>query len=399
MKPSNLYLSILFMLLTFVLNASACNHAPSTLRTGADRMELVVPALKGKKVALIVNQTSIVGDKQTHLLDTLLSSGITITKVFAPEHGFRGDADAGEKVQDGRDKKTGLPIISLYGKNRKPSAEMLADVDIIVFDIQDVGARFYTYISTMLNAMESCAANNKEFLVLDRPNPNDTIDGPMLEPAFKSFVGAMPIPLLHGMTVGELAQMIAGEGWATPNGEKLKLQVIPMTGWQHQQPYSLPVRPSPNLPNDLSIRLYPSLCLFEATHVSVGRGTHFPFQVIGYPDKRFGLFTFTPVALPGSDKNPLQKDKKCYGLDLRNDTTTKGFDLKYILDFYQKAPDKTKFITSTSFFDRLAGTDKLCKQILAGKSESEIRASWQPGLEKFRAKRAKYVLYPEPVNP
>lgn len=398
MKPTNLYLLITFMLSAFALSASPNSSADVSVRTGADRMEMVIPALKGKKVALIVNQTSIVGDNRTHLLDTLLSRGITVTKVFAPEHGFRGDADAGEKIQDGRDPKTGLPIVSLYGKNRKPSAEMLADVDVVVFDIQDVGARFYTYISTMLNAMESCAENGKEIVVLDRPNPNDYVDGPMLEPAYTSFVGAMPIPLLHGMTVGELARMIAGEGWATPKGEKLNLQVIPMTGWSHGQPYSLPVRPSPNLPNDQAIRLYASLCLFEATEVSVGRGTHFPFQVIGYPDKNFGTFTFTPVALPGSDKNPLQKDKKCYGIDLRNDTTTKGFDLKYVLEFYQKAPDKTKYITRPSFFDKLAGTDKLRKQILAGKNESEIRASWQPELAKFRAKRAKYVLYPEPVN-
>ena len=383
-------------LITLFVTLSLCAQ---TLRTGAERMELLIPALKGKKVALIVNQTSVTGTAHTHLLDTLLSQGITITKVFAPEHGFRGEADAGEKIADGRDPKTGLPIISLYGKNKKPSAEQLKEVDIVVFDIQDVGARFYTYISTMLYAMQSCAENNKQIIVLDRPNPNDFVDGPVLEPAFKSFVGILPIPLLHGMTVGELARMIEGEGWAIRNGKNARLQVIPMQGWQHGQPYSLPVRPSPNLPNDRAIRLYASLCLFEATEVSVGRGTRFPFQVIGFPDKRFGDFTFTPVALPGSDKNPLQKDKKCYGLDLRNDTATKGFDLRYLLGFYEKSADKAQFISRPSFFDKLAGTDRLRKQIMNGASEKEIRASWQPGLDAFRKKRAKYLLYPDTVNP
>lgn len=398
MKPYNFYLFIVGLLATFTFNAPVKAVSNRPLRTGAERMEVVLPLLKDKKVALIVNQTSIVGKEDTHLLDTLLSSGIEVTKVFAPEHGFRGEADAGEKVVDGRDPKTGLPIVSLYGKNKKPSAEMLANIDVVVFDIQDVGARFYTYISTMLYAMQGCAENGKQIIVLDRPNPNDFVDGPMLEPAFKSFVGIMPIPLLHGMTVGELAQMIVGEGWANANNTPPSLQVVAMEGWQHGQPYSLPVRPSPNLPNDRAIQLYASLCLFEATEVSVGRGTVYPFQVIGYPDSAFGNFTFTPVALPGSDKNPLQKDRKCYGLDLRNDTTTHGFDLSYFLQFYRKSADKTKFISRASFFDKLAGTDQLRKQILKGTSEEEIRASWQPQLELFGKKRTKYLLYPESAN-
>ncbi|MEG1586989.1 MAG: DUF1343 domain-containing protein, partial [Bacteroidales bacterium] len=304
-----------------------------------------------------------------------------------------GEADAGETVKDGRDTKSGLPIISLYGKNKKPAAGQLQDIDLLIFDIQDVGARFYTYISTMLYAMESCAEHNKRIIVLDRPNPNDYVDGPMLKPGFESFVGAMPIPLLHGLTVGELARMIVGEGWVKTNGKDNFLQVIPMAGWRHGQPYSLPVKPSPNLPNDQAIRLYPSLCLFEATQVSIGRGTHFPFQVIGYPDSRFGAFSFTPAALPGSDKNPLQKDKQCFGIDLRNDTVTKGFDLNYFMRFYQKSANKDQFISRASFFDKLAGTDALRKQILTGASEKEIRNSWQPELQAYKLTRQKYLLY------
>jgi Uncharacterized protein conserved in bacteria len=264
---------------------------------------------------------------------------------------------------------------------------------MMVFDIQDVGARFYTYISTLLHVMEACAENGKPLVVLDRPNPNDYVDGPMLEPNFRSFVGAMPIPLLHGMTIGELAQMINGEDWMQTSGKKCRLEIIPVEGWIHGQPYSLPVKPSPNLPNDTAIRLYPSLCLFEATNISVGRGTYFPFQIIRYPDSRFGEFTFIPKPLPGFDKNPLQKGKRCYGIDLRNDSTTRGFSLKYFLSFYNKSTNKQAFISRSSFFDKLAGTDKLRKQILRGDSEEMIRASWQKDLSIFRHKRAPYLLY------
>lgn len=365
----------------------------ASIRTGADKTELLIPLLKGKKVGLIVNQTSVVGQNQVHLLDTLIASGIDVRRVFAPEHGFRGNADAGETVRDGKDIKSGLPIVSLYGKNKKPSAQQLADLDVVVFDIQDVGARFYTYISTMLYAMESCAENNKRMIVLDRPNPNDFIDGPVLVESQKSFVGAMPIPLLHGMTVGELARMINGENWTGKGKDACELEVIPMSGWKHGQHYSLPVKPSPNLPNDQAIRLYPSLCLFEGTEVSVGRGTYEPFQVIGYPDPAFGSFTFTPRSLPGFDKNPLQKDKTCYGVDLREESFTGGFTLRYFLEFYNKSKNKESFISRKSFFDLLAGDPALRRQITEGKTEAEIRATWQPKLDAFKKKRQSYLLY------
>ena len=439
MKPSRIaLLASIFCLTTSCQGASGrpiAGNAPAAdtltatkpaLLTGAEHLEQLLPLLKGKRVGLIVNQTSIVGSAHTHLLDTLIARGVDVRSVFAPEHGFRGDADAGEKVADGRDRRTGLPITSLYGRTRKPTPEMLAGLDVLVFDIQDVGARFYTYISTMLYAMEAAAEQGKAFVVLDRPNPNDTVDGPMLDPAQRSFVGAMPIPLLHGMTVGELARMIVGEGWiASAKGAPVtvvadvaptvdsgfsptadsdvlptadsgfSLTVVALTGWHHGEPYSLPVKPSPNLPNDLAIRLYPSLCLFEATKVSVGRGTAMPFQVVGYPDARYGSFTFTPTALPGSDKNPLQKDRLCYGLDLRSDTTTRGFDLTIFEAFLRKTPDGTALITSPSFFDRLAGTSLLRQQLLRGDSLEAIRQSWQPALDAFRAKRAKYLIYEE----
>ena len=326
------------------------------------------------------------------LLDTLLSRGVKVKKVFAPGHGFRGDADAGETVKDGKDVKTGLPLISLYGKNKKPSKDQLADVDVVIFDIQDVGARFYTYISTMLYAMESSAENGKDFIVLDRPNPNDYVEGPILEENCKSFVGTMPIPVLHGLTVAELAQMIKGEKWI--KGE-LNLNLITMDNWQHGQPYSLPIKPSPNLPNDLSIRLYPSLCLFEGTEVSIGRGTYFPFQVIGYPDASFGDFTFTPKSLPGFDKNTLQKDKLCYGVDLREDTLTTGFSLNYFINFYNKSKDKSKFISRKRFFDLLAGTESLRKQIETGKTKEEIVESWTDNLNNYKEMRKQYLIYPE----
>ncbi|MGL4293678.1 MAG: exo-beta-N-acetylmuramidase NamZ family protein [Bacteroidales bacterium] len=394
-RPIRFYIRLLFIISCIFLTTQHLSATSPHPLNGAERMDFLIPALKGKKVGLIVNQTSIVGKNQTHLLDLLIANGVDVVTVFAPEHGFRGDADAGEQIRDGKDLKTGLPIISLYGANKKPTAAQLAPLDVIVFDIQDVGARFYTYISTMFYAMESCAENKKEIIILDRPNPNDFVDGPVLDPKFKSFVGIIPIPVLYGMTVGELAQMIKGEDWIKTDGNNLDLKVIPVTGWKHRQPYSLPVKPSPNLPNDQAIHLYASLCLFEGTNVSVGRGTPFPFQVIGYPDQRYGSFSFTPVSLPGSDKNPLQKNKRCYGLDLRKDSTTHGFDLKYFLDFYQKSDAKQDFINRPSFFDKLAGCDTLRKQILAGKSEQEIRKSWQPELEKFKQKRKKYLLYPE----
>ena len=264
------------------------------IQMGADKIDEILKQTDGKRVGIIVNHTSLLSGSSVHLLDTLVARGVNIKKIFAPEHGFRGQAAAGEKVDDERDTKTGLPVISLYGKNRKPTPAQLSDVDLLIFDIQDVGTRFYTYISTMFYAMKACSEQHKAMLVLDRPNPNDYVDGPIIADSLKSFVGAVSVPVLHGLTVGELACMIRGERW--DGKDDYPLHVIRMSGWKHGDPYSLPVRPSPNLPNDQAVKLYPSLCFFEATNISVGRGTEFPFQVLGYPDKKFGSFTFTPVA-------------------------------------------------------------------------------------------------------
>ena len=366
------------------------------LRLGAERMEVITSLLQGKRVGLVVNQTSILEQSQMHLLDALLSKGIYVRKVFAPEHGFRGTGDAGAEIKDSRDTKTGVPIISIYGKNKKPTAEQMADIDIMVFDIQDVGARFYTYISSMHYVMEACAEQHKPFVVLDRPNPNDFVDGPMRQPGFESFVGVDPLPILHGLTVGELARMINGEKWLKNPADSCELTVVTMENWRHGDPYWLPVKPSPNLSNDQAIRLYPSLCFFEATQVSVGRGTYFPFQVLGFPDPKFGDFTFTPTALPGFDTNPLQKDKLCYGVDLRELPFEGGLTLRFFLDFYEKSGDqKAFFFSRPQWFDLLAGSKQLRFQIIRGFSEEEIRASWQPELEKYKQIRKKYLLYPD----
>lgn len=366
------------------------------LKVGAERMEVVTRLLKDKKVGLVVNQTSILESQQVHLLDALLAEGIEVKKVFAPEHGFRGTADAGEQINDSRDIKTGVPIISIYGKNKKPTAAQLEDLDVVVFDIQDVGARFYTYISTLHYVMEACAENGKEFIVLDRPNPNDFVDGPVREEGLQSFVGMDPLPLLHGLTVGELAWMINKEGWLKTTPDTCRLHIVKMENWRHGDPYWLPVKPSPNLPNDQAIRLYPSLCFFEATNVSVGRGTYFPFQVIGYPDKKYGDFSFTPISLPGFDTNPLQKNKECYGVDLREYPFEGGLTLRFFLDFYAKAgKDQAFFFARPQWFDLLAGTKKLRFQIVRGLTEEEIRASWQPALNEYKKMRKKYLLYPD----
>jgi len=358
----------------------------------ADQPEIYLPLLEGKRVGLIVNQTSILTSKDNmHLVDFLMMEGVNVVKVFVPEHGFRGDADAGEIVNSEIDKSTGLPIVSLYGDNKKPSAETLSDVDILIYDLQDVGVRFYTYISTMHYVMESTAEHKKPLLIFDRPNPNGNyVDGPVLKKGYESFVGMHPIPVVHGLTVGELAQMINGEGWLKG---KLKsdITIIPIKNWNHSMPYSLRVKPSPNLPNDTAIRLYPTLCYFEGTDVSLGRGTYFPFQVYGYPDPKFGDFTFTPVSIDGMSKNPPQKDKKCYGRDLRNEPLNHQFTLQYLLEAYQISGKKEKFFNS--FFDKLAGTDQLRKDIIVGKTESEIRDSWKKDLEIYLELRSKYLLY------
>ena len=382
------------ILLIFLLISSISIHAQ--VRMGAEQMEKLLPLLNGKRIALVVNHTSVVGQTQTHLLDTLLSLKVDVRKVFAPEHGFRGNADAGETVKNGRDTKSGKPILSLYGKNKKPTPAQLEDIDLVLFDIQDVGARFYTYISTMHYVMEACAENKKSFIVTDRPNPCDYIDGPVREASKKSFVGMHPIPVLHGCTVGELAQMINGEGWLK-DGLRCELTVIPVEGWKHGQPYSLPIKPSPNLPNDQSIALYASLCPFEGTSVSVGRGTHTPFQIIGSPDIQTYPYTFTPQALEGFDKNPLHKGKACSGLDLRYIQTPKGFSLKYVIEFYQayrKAGKANRFFTRASWFDLLLGTSSVREAIIAGKDETSIRSIWQSSLDNYKIIRQRYLLYP-----
>jgi len=345
-------------------------------------------------VALLVNQTATIG--ATHLVDSLLKLHIKIQKIFSPEHGFRGNADAGEKVGNSVDQRTGLPIVSLYGKHRKADAADLRDVDILIYDIQDVGTRFYTYISSLQELMESAAENNKPLIVLDRPNPNGHyVDGPVLDTAFRSFVGMQPVPLVHGMTVGEYACMLNGEQWLS-HGLQCKLTVIPCLQYSHHTFYELPVRPSPNLPNMASIYLYPSICLFEGTPLSLGRGTDKPFQVFGSPLFPKNLYTFTPRSMPGAKEPPL-KDQLCYGYDLSGDTksvlqqTGNQLQLKWVIQAYQLYPQQDKFFTP--FFNKLAGNNTLMQQIKDGKSEQEIRQSWEPALSRFKTLRKKYLLY------
>ena len=385
------------LLLVGALSWVASAHAqklPPPVTVGAERMELLLPTLQGKRVALMVNQSSLVGSTGTHLVDTLLSQGINIVRLFVPEHGLRGKVDAGKNVRSGVDEKTGLPVVSLYGQRKRPTPEMLADIDLLVFDLQDVGTRFYTYISSMHYLMEACAEEGKTFVVCDRPNPNDFIDGPILEPDCRSFIGVDPLPVAHGMTVGELALMIDGERWLR-GGNTCHVKVIPMAGWSHGDPYELPVRPSPNLPNSRSIELYPSLCFFEATIMSVGRGTSKPFQAIGYPDKRFGSIVYTPQIKLGEDSNPRHKGKLCYGTDYTSVSLPKRqIALGPLLDYYRKADSLgLQLINQRQLFDLLAGTKKLQQQLSSGLSEEEIRASWQAGLKDFQAKRARYLLY------
>ena len=385
------------LLLVGALSWVASAHAqklPPPVTVGAERMELLLPTLQGKRVALMVNQSSLVGSTGTHLVDTLLSQGVNIVRLFVPEHGLRGKVDAGKNVRSGVDEKTGLPVVSLYGQRKRPTPEMLADIDLLVFDLQDVGTRFYTYISSMHYLMEACAEEGKTFVVCDRPNPNDFIDGPILEPDCRSFIGVDPLPIAHGMTVGELALMIDGERWLR-GGNTCHVKVIPMDGWSHGDPYELPVRPSPNLPNSRSIELYPSLCFFEATIMSVGRGTSKPFQAIGYPDKRFGSIVYTPQIKLGEDSNPRHKGKLCYGTDYTSVSLPKRqIALGPLLDYYRKADSLgLQLINQRQLFDLLAGTKKLRQQLSSGLSEEEIRASWQAGLKAFQAKRARYLLY------
>lgn len=360
-----------------------------TIKTGADQYETYLPLLKNKKIGVITNQSGILSNK-THLVDFLLSKKINIKNIFAPEHGFRGTADAGEHVVDGKDPTTGLSIISLYGDNKKPKVDQLAEIDIMVFDLQDVGARFYTYISSLHYIMEACAENNIPVLILDRPNPNGAIiDGPILERPYSSFVGMHTVPILHGMTIGEYAQMINGEKWLK-NGIQCRLTVVPCTNYNHNLSYDLPVKPSPNLPNAQSVNLYASLCLFEGTNISVGRGTEKQFQIYGSPYLPNKGFTFTPKPNLGA-QNPLYNGTACYGEDLSAFAKVKQLELKWLIEAYQQTTDKTKFFNS--FFTKLAGTKKLQEQIENYTPEVEIRANWQEGLNEFKKTRAKYLIY------
>lgn len=362
----------------------------SDLLTGAQQLDVLLPKLRDKRVALVVNYTATVGKR--HLADTLRSYGVSIKKIMSPEHGFRGTATAGEHVKDGFDSRTGLPVVSLYGKDRKPTAAQLSDVDIVIFDIQDVGVRFFTYVGTLHYVMEACAENGKKLIVLDRPNPNaGYIDGPVLMPEFKSFIGMHPVPVVHGMTIGEYAQMINGEGWLEGK-KKCELEIVTLKNWTHADEYSLPLKPSPNLPNDQAVRLYPSICFFEGTALSLGRGTKFPFQVIGHPDLRNMPFQFTPMDTEGMAIDPPLENKLCYGLDLQHVPVAKKVDLHYLIDMYNAFPDKDNFFVP--HFARWAGNTLLAKQIRDGMSEEQIRASWQKDLDQFKELRKKYLLYP-----
>lgn len=354
-----------------------------------------LPELTGRTIGIVANQTSTVGPR--HLVDTLLALGVNIKAVFAPEHGFRGDADAGAKVSDAKDTRTGLPIISLYGKNMKPTKAQLAGISMVVFDIQDVGARFYTYISTMSYMMEACAELGIPFMVLDRPNPNGHyVDGPILDTAFRSFVGMHPVPVVHGMTMAEYALMVNGEGWLK-GGIRCDLRTMAMDGYDRSMEYVLPEKPSPNLPNQRAIYLYPSLCFFEGTVISEGRGTPFPFQLFGHPELTKGDTTFTPVATEGAS-SPKLKDRLCRGTSLASispdSIRAQGrLQLGHLIDSYKNFPHRGRFFNAR-FFDLLAGSSKLRNQIIAGMTEQQIRSGWEDGLENFRSKRQKYMLYP-----
>lgn len=385
------------IILPLLLIVACCTpvHAADSLRLGNERPELYLPLLQGKKVGLLSNHTGIDRDS-VHTLDKLLAAGVNVTTLFSPEHGFRGDADAGQKVASATDSRTGLPVVSLYGAKSLPLAASVTDsVDVFVVDLQDVGLRFYTYYITMLRLMEEAAREGKEFVVLDRPNPlGMTVDGPMLDMSLKSGVGALPIPVVHGMTMGELARMIVGEGWMKPSAKPLALTVIPMEGYTHSTRFKLLNRPSPNLKSMHAVYLYPSTCLFEGTVMSLGRGTEHPFEMYGHPAMRSGSYRFTPQSMPGA-KNPPLLGKRCRGRDLRSlpddDIIAEGLTLEYVIDAYRNMPRGQKFFTS--FFDLLTGDRTIRRQIESGKSAAEIKASWQGDVERFRQQRAKYLLY------
>ena len=380
----------LLLCLLFILNAFYVFAQSS----GASQTENYFALLKNKRVAVVANPTSVVG--QTHLVDTLLASGIQVVKIFAPEHGFRGEAGNGDHVSNGFDKKTKLPIFSLYGSHTRPTAEMLSNVDVIVFDIQDVGVRFYTFLATMQEVMEAAVISRKEVIVLDRPNPNGYyIDGPVMTDAkLYSFVGQLPIPIVHGCTLGELAKMINGEGWLT--GKKsCELTVIPCNEYTHNSYFELPIKPSPNLPNITSIYAYPSLCLFEGTCISIGRGTALPFQQFGFPKCKVGETSFTPKEIPGVSTNPPYENQLCKGIKVSFEKRPTQLNLSWLMNMYSSYPNKEKFFSSPGFFDKLAGNTLLRKQVASGVSEDDIRASWQKDLDSYKVIRKKYLLYPD----
>ncbi|MEG0761189.1 DUF1343 domain-containing protein [Chryseobacterium sp.] len=391
-KIKDLLLICLIFLGTYNLYFSQ-NKDQNTYKTGADRSEIYLPMLANKSVAIVTNQTGLLNDK-THLVDFLVKNKIKIKSIFAPEHGFRGDADAGEKVKNGIDVKTGIPIVSLYGSNKKPKAEQLKGVDVVIFDIQDVGVRFYTYISTLTYVMEACAENNVELIVLDRPNPHDGyVDGPVLKKKWESFVGMHEVPVVYGLTIGEYGKMVNGEKWLK-NGVQARYTLVEMQNYHKKKRYAISDKPSPNLPNNKSINLYPSLCFFEGTQVSVGRGTELPFQIYGSPWTRNLPYQFTPKPTSGA-KDPFLNGQICYGENISdNKDDLRELNLHWLLKAYKNYKNSQQdFFLKNLFFDKLAGSDELRKQIIAGKSEKEIRTSWQTGLEKFKKIRSKYVIY------
>ncbi|HPH32423.1 MAG TPA: DUF1343 domain-containing protein [Chitinophagaceae bacterium] len=371
--------------------------------TGADQTEKYIPLLQGKRVAIMANPTTVIGS--THLVDSLQKRGVNIVKVFGPEHGFRGNASAGVHVADETDPVTGIPVISLYGSKNKPSKQDLADVDILLYDLQDVGCRFYTNINALARLMDACYENGKEMLILDRPNPNGYfVDGPVLDMKFKSGIGMFPIPIAHGLTVGEFARMVNGEGWLT-NKVKCPVTIIPVANYNHDMPYTLPVKPSPNLNTQQSILLYPSTCLFEGTYLNHGRGTYFPFTMLGSPSLKGKYdFSFTPTGIKGMSETPLFMNQLCYGLDLRNyDVSqlrkTKQINLQWMIELFKASPNKEQFFDNKlskemGVIEKLTGHASFRQQIMEGKSEKEIRASWEPGLSEYKEMRKKYLLYP-----
>jgi uncharacterized protein YbbC (DUF1343 family) len=402
---------IFLLTLTFVFSfCGTSRHTSKTtvengkaIKTGAEQTEKYLPYLQGKRVAMMANLTSVIG--KTHLVDSLKSRGVNIVKVFGPEHGFRGNASAGVHVADEVDIATGIPVISLYGKKNKPTKEDLADVDILIYDLQDVGCRFYTNINALVRLMDACYENGKEMLILDRPNPNGyLIDGPILDMKYKSGIGMFPIPMSHGLTVGEFAQMANGEGWLA-NKAKCTIKVIPVANYNHEMEYTLPVKPSPNLNTQQSIMLYPSTCMFEGTYLNHGRGTYFPFTVLGSPELKGKYeFSFTPTSIKGMSETPLFMDQLCYGLDLRNYDIellrkSKQINLQWIMELYKASPYKEKFFDSKlskemGTIEKLIGSGLFRQQIIDGVPEKEIRASWEPGLSEYKVMRKKYLLYP-----